>query len=657
MGPSPGTSIENYYLEDRIGQGGMGAVYRAVDTNLDRVVALKIMNPQLTSNADFLRRFKSEARVLGRLQHANIVDVYTFRHVDPHLVIVMEYVGGGALSELITREGPLSILRAIDLARQSLHALEFAHAANIIHRDIKPPNILLTENMQVKVSDFGLAKIQEDSSATMVTRVGMTGGTLHYMPPEQTESLSSVDHRGDLYSLGMTFYQMLAGRVPFEEKSSTMSILRIIDEQRIPPPNTFNPEIPQALVDIVMKAIDKYPDNRYQTAAKMRAAIDAFEQDYSNRIAESGLLGQVPADLGSTSTFYKPDVLARRQSKGLQTPAWVKNTQAPVSRSTDLKDKERASSSPSKKKWGILLGVLLLVAAGAFLLPRLFDASLGEEGDTLLSEQASTQPEEAIPAPINEEAIPQGGSQTEEEPVLVSPPPVMETPEEDGEVLSMSAPAQVRTVTVRSDPSGAIVRMNGRVVGETPLTLDNVPAQVQSFALSLDGYQTERLNMDVARQTVLTANLTSATGLVRVIVRPFGDIVINGSPKASGTSRTYEEALPVGTHTITARHPSLGNWVKEVTIRAGVEEDVLFNFADMYKVTILSQPTNATILVNGEPLMTRRGVMTTPRELQLPPGNHSITVKMQGFKVTKGPVNILLEEDIEEPIMFVLEVN
>lgn len=669
-----GQTIENYQIEELLGQGGMGAVYRATDMSLDRSVALKIMNPGVATNADFLRRFKSEARVLGRLQHPNIVNVYTFRHVDSHLIIVMEYVGGGTLSDLIDQHGAVPVRRATELIKQSLDALEFAHSSNIIHRDIKPPNILLTENMLVKVSDFGLAKIQEDSNATMVTRVGMTGGTLHYMPPEQTEALSNVDHRGDIYSLGMTFYQMLAGRVPFDRNSSAFSILRAIDQQSIPTPDSFNSTIPGELVNIVMKSINKFPDDRYQSASEMRAAIDEFEGEFEQPpggFQKTQILSRAPLkrDSGNPSFSSKkgktPSGHDERFAVGSRHSSKVKKSKKPSRAPMAGGIVEEEESSGTSKKWIPIVGVLLLVLAGVFVGPRLFSSSPSEDvasntnnttqngaGEAAESNAGTQQPEETAvtttPPP--------------EETAVTTTPPPEETPEttsnSSSNTTSNSTPAvQTRTVTVRSSPSGATVTMNGRTVGQTPLTVDNVPVQVQSFELSLAGHQSVSQTLNVARQTSLNATLTPLTGQIRIVVRPFGDIFINGTQKASNTNRDYQDELPVGTHTITARHPAFGNWDKEVTIRANQAQDVNFNFAQKFTVTVVSQPPNAEIIVDGDPIMTSRGPVTTPRQLQLPPGNHSITVRLQGFRVSNGPIDIVLEEDLSQALSFTLETQ
>src|SRR5690606_6617334 len=208
-----GQVIDTYRIEEVLGRGGMGVVYRATDISLEKVVALKVMNPVMAQDPHFLGRFKAEARALGRLQHPNIVNVFAFRHIGEHLFIVMEFVEGSDLTEYIRAKGSIPWQEALPLMKQALRAIDYAHNEKVIHRDLKPRNIMLTRDKRVKVTDFGPAKIQAASSEALVaTRTGFTGGTLYYMPPEQLEGLLNVDHRGDIYSLGMSFYEMLAGR-------------------------------------------------------------------------------------------------------------------------------------------------------------------------------------------------------------------------------------------------------------------------------------------------------------------------------------------------------------------------------------------------------------------------------------------------------------
>ncbi|MCH8961640.1 MAG: serine/threonine protein kinase, partial [Bacteroidetes bacterium] len=247
-----GKVVDGYQIEEVLGRGGMGIVYKAVDTSLDRVVALKVMNPLLVEDEQFFRRFKAEAKALGRLKHPNIVGVFTLRHTEDYLFIVMEYVDGGTLMDLILHHKAIPWHNTVPIIQQTLNAVDYAHRQHVIHRDIKPRNILITSSGIAKVTDFGLAKIQDLSVATRaLTRTGITGGTLYYMPPEQLEGLLKVDHRGDIYSLGMTYYVMLAGRTPFDKLSSEFAILKAIDAHDFPALGQLDTDIPEPLVRMV----------------------------------------------------------------------------------------------------------------------------------------------------------------------------------------------------------------------------------------------------------------------------------------------------------------------------------------------------------------------------------------------------------------------
>ncbi len=304
-----GKVIDSYQIQAILGKGGMGVVFKAVDTSLDKVVALKVMNPQLAEDERFLGRFKSEAKALGRLHHPNIVNVFALRHVDPYLFIVMEFVKGANLADLIKRDGAMSIAQTLPIMQQSLRAIDYAHGEEIIHRDIKPHNILLSPKGIAKVTDFGLAKIQVDHSESMMaTRTGFTGGTLYYMPPEQLEGLLHVDHRGDIYGLGMTYYEMLAGKTPFDKTSSEFVILKAIDASDFPSLGEYNEAIPAPLVDIVMKALERDPEDRYQTAGEMLAALEAWMADASFDAQAAGPSSKAsPGLLGGQATAPPED--------------------------------------------------------------------------------------------------------------------------------------------------------------------------------------------------------------------------------------------------------------------------------------------------------------------------------------------------------------
>jgi tRNA A-37 threonylcarbamoyl transferase component Bud32 len=266
-----GSSLNGFEIVELIGRGGMGVVYKARDTKLDRLVAIKLMDPLLARDAAFMKRFWSEAKALARLQNPYIVGVYSLLETEQGVCIVMEYVKGGTLADIIKEIGPLPPQRALKLFGQLLQAFEHAHGAGIIHRDVKPGNIMVTPEDVVKVTDFGLAKIFQASSATVTS---LSGGTLFYASPEQIEGLGKVDQRGDIYSIGMTLYEALAGVVPFGNSESDFAIREKIVRGKIPPPKSLRPNLPQELNAVVVKAIQKDPAQRFQSATEMRRALE-----------------------------------------------------------------------------------------------------------------------------------------------------------------------------------------------------------------------------------------------------------------------------------------------------------------------------------------------------------------------------------------------
>jgi serine/threonine protein kinase len=266
-----GRTIDSYQILDVLGRGGMGIVYRARDLMLDKDVAVKMMDARLDPEGRLLKRFQEEARSLGRLQHPNIVGVYTLRESQLGLCIVMEFVKGKNLSDIIKDSGAFPLGRFRKIFLQCLNALEHAHTEGIIHRDIKPSNIMLTDQDVVKITDFGLAKRLEPSPNASTV---LAGGTLYYSPPEQLDSLANVDFRGDIYSLGMTMYEALTGKIPFADTASDFRIRQAIVEGNIPSPAKLRPDLPDDIVRLVMKAIHKDPAKRYRSAAAMAEALE-----------------------------------------------------------------------------------------------------------------------------------------------------------------------------------------------------------------------------------------------------------------------------------------------------------------------------------------------------------------------------------------------
>ncbi|HKL88517.1 MAG TPA: serine/threonine-protein kinase, partial [Salinibacter sp.] len=272
-----GTEVDGYRIQSVLGRGGMGTVYKAEDVNLSRTVAIKRINPGQQERESFIHRFRSEAQALARIDSSYIVGVYALRDTDIGLLIVMEYVEGGTLKDPLDRQGALNPNQAIPILEQTLQAFADAHSAGVIHRDIKPENVMLTQDGTVKVTDFGIAKLRQPDSGETVTQGGQ-GGTLKYMSPEQISSIDDVDARSDVYSLGMTAYEILAGDLPFTETDTDFDIMRKVVEGKIPPPDELNPDIPSGLAQWIVGAIQKEQDDRYQSAEEMRQALHEADQ-------------------------------------------------------------------------------------------------------------------------------------------------------------------------------------------------------------------------------------------------------------------------------------------------------------------------------------------------------------------------------------------
>lgn len=255
----------SYRIVEKVGEGGMGAVYRAVDLMLERDVAIKAIRPELAREAEIVERFRSEARTLARVSHPAIATIYSFFEDGGELFLAMEFVRGQSLARVLETEGALPWDRAVRVLSSALEGIAEAHRAGIIHRDLKPDNLMITEAGTVKVMDFGIARV---TGSGHLTRTGLLVGTLRYMAPEQIQG-EEADHRSDIYALGAVLYQMLTGRPPFQGKSD-YAILKAQMEEMPPPPGTIVPNLPGWLDQAVLRALAKRPAERFQGVDEMR---------------------------------------------------------------------------------------------------------------------------------------------------------------------------------------------------------------------------------------------------------------------------------------------------------------------------------------------------------------------------------------------------
>ena len=296
---------DRYEILEKVGTGGMADVYKSKDHTLNRYVAVKVLKQEFSENANFVSKFRVEAQAAAGLMHPNIVNVYDVGEEKGIYYIVMELVDGITLKNYIAKRGRLGYKEAVSIALQVSMGLEAAHRNHIIHRDIKPQNIIISRDGKVKVTDFGIAK-----AATSDTITSNVMGSVHYTSPEQARGGFS-DEKSDVYSLGVTLYEMLTGEVPFDGETTVAIAIRHIQEA-MPSPKKLNPDIPYSVDQIVLKCCEKSPDRRYQNmqelAVDLKRSISDPDGDFVKRYD--------PNDMGHTKALTEEE--KRLIKKGTQ---------------------------------------------------------------------------------------------------------------------------------------------------------------------------------------------------------------------------------------------------------------------------------------------------------------------------------------------------
>jgi eukaryotic-like serine/threonine-protein kinase len=315
-----------YRVLGRLGSGGMADVYCAEDLQLGRNVALKVLHSRFAADSEFRERFRREARSAAGLQHQNVVSIYDRGEWDGNYYIAMEYLDGRSLKEIVSRDGPLAPERAIDLTIQVLRAVRFAHRRGIIHRDIKPHNVIVDEEDRAKVTDFGIARA---AGASDMTQTGSIMGTAQYLSPEQAQG-HAVSEPSDLYSAGIMLYELLTGRLPFDGESAVTIALKHVNERPVPP-SMINPAVPPELEGVVMRALEKDPRMRFPDADAFIAALEHARVARPGTVVEEAVVYSPPPP--PYEEVYEEEAAGRRW--------WL---------------------------WLIALGLILAIAGGAYYL-------------------------------------------------------------------------------------------------------------------------------------------------------------------------------------------------------------------------------------------------------------------------------------------------
>ena len=346
-----------YEIIKSIGEGGMANVYLANDTILDRKVAIKVLRGDLSNDEKFIRRFQREALSVSNLSHPNIVEVYDVGEEEGQHYIVMEYIEGKTLKQLLQKRGTLTLTEVIDIMCQLTEGLSHAHDAYIIHRDIKPQNIMIEDNGLIKITDFGIAMAL---NATQLTQTNSVMGSVHYLPPEQANGKSSTI-KSDIYSLGILMYELLTGTVPFKGDNAVEIALKHLKE-KIPSIRRQNPTIPQSVENIVLKATAKNPKNRYDSVKEMNADLkECLSEEKAN---EKKYVYQYPEnDLDDTKI-----ISTNKNKKDIDEPADLDEVKQQKQEETE----EFIIDKKEKMKFPIILGGiflgLLIIASIIFLL-------------------------------------------------------------------------------------------------------------------------------------------------------------------------------------------------------------------------------------------------------------------------------------------------
>ena len=344
-----GRRLGHYTITDVLGAGGMGVVYKAHDSVIDRDVAIKILSADLAANNTALRRFLSEARAAGRLNHPNALAIYEVGETEGLHYLVMEFAPGGSVSKRMERGGVFSILDATCIAADACKGLAAAHAVGMVHRDVKPDNLLFAADGTVKVSDFGLAK-SAIGGDTQLTQEGQVVGSPYFMSPEQCEA-RALDYRSDIYSLGATYYTLLTGANPYESEGSTVRVMYAHCGGEILDPRKVNRAVPDACAAIVARAMAKQPDDRYQSVEEMRADLEAV---FATLSGAAGII--LPSQSGTQTA------LSAKTASVAPAPA----------------------STSTRRRWFryAALGVILLVAAAAGALAMLWKGGAPPDGQS-----------------------------------------------------------------------------------------------------------------------------------------------------------------------------------------------------------------------------------------------------------------------------------
>lgn len=650
-----GSKIDTYHIEETIGIGGTGITYKALDLDSGRHVALKMIDLASFHDAEQLKRYKEDLRILAKAKHHYIARVLRFLTLDEYFLVVTEYVQGQRLDKYIQEHWPIPLPYAAWAMEQILQALQHAHKKQVFHRNLRPGNIIIEEHGFVKLVDFGLENtFQTDQDGA--TR--LPPGILKYMPPEQLNAETGIDYElVDIYSAGLTLYELLAGRQPFEATDGDETIRDKILSDNFQPIDEINQTLPAELAHVVMHAVEKEPYLRYQTISDMLAAFDEFrnpllpepvseelspppdtaEMEPSSfasprpyliasaiilvLLSVTGLYSRFNYR-GTSGSFQPSKMLADIKSEPIDTAAHLTVSAYPVDAEVRLADRVFAASS---------LGDVALPAGQHTVV-------VSREG--YISQTAKIRLYQGITQNIEimlDEVPPEPVARTEvPAPVIQNRPPAVEI-------------SRITTsgVTFTSTPPGATIWLDGQYSGTTPGTVGGLNVGKHRVVLKKERYRqySSVLSLSEEKRMSVDVSLQPEMGQLEILARPFASIYVDGKLQKTDSAVRYSTELAAGPHLLRLEHPSLGFIEKRIEIAPGQTQRIDFDFKKRAKLKVLAFDLSDSIvygeiLIDGKP--TGR---YTPGELELPVGHHAVAIRRSNYLSAAQEIN--LESDLK----------
>ncbi len=571
------TDNKHFKILQTVASGGTAVMYKALQVSLDRVVAIKRLHQHLTTDENFTRRFVLEAKAAASLDHENIVRVIDFGVEESCYQMVMEFVEGESLKDVLDRWRPINFDLALAIVHQICKGLEHAHSKGIVHRDVKPGNVMLTKSGKVKITDFGLAKLTQGSSAN--TAADSILGTPLYMSPEQAFG-ESVDQRSDLFSLGTVLYELLTGRQPFASENY-MGVIQNIIHKDIPPVRQLNPEIPPPVAALVMRALAKNREDRFQTAREFRLAIEGLLPGDGLQRALSALPALLERNT-ETRLLTKPTTVPAR-TRMSTSASWGSTSSA-------MKREQRGS-----RAWMAVVSFLVVVGGGAgfFYWPqiRALAVTTGLTPSGVVQEAGMSDPFAVAPYVDStlQHTAAVDSTRADVEPMTAAP-----------------TDTASRTNTAADPPRASMV---WAPPGSQTASPEPVEQQVAESKPTKTKSSDE--NAKLFRE-----------GYLSITADPACEVYVNGTYRGDA-SPSLRLTLGAGRQTIECRHPSCETYLETVTIVAGELSRRSVTLKRLRGIISVATTEGAELYVDGQLI----GITPVMRPIEVDAGTHTVTIK------------------------------